>query len=242
MTDLAAPMLELCDLSCGYGTAPVLRGVNLALRQGELACLIGPNGAGKSTLTKAVVGQLKPRAGSIRFAGADITSEPVHARARLGIALVPEGRGVLPRLSVEDNLRLGGYTTRAGGDVTARVDDMMTAFPILRLRREQIAGTLSGGEQQQLVIARALLGKPRLLILDEPSLGLAPLIVRQIFDIIAQLHGSGLTILLIEQNAHMALKIAQRGYVMEQGELVLEASAADLRGNALVKQIYLGAG
>jgi branched-chain amino acid transport system ATP-binding protein len=234
------PLLDVLGVTCGYGGGAVINDICLRIMPGELICLIGPNGAGKSTLIKAIMGILKPSAGSVRFDGEELSGVATYARVVRGLALVPEGRGVLPGLSVEDNLLMGGYTSRASGDLDGRIDEMMRTFPILAARRTQTAGTLSGGEQQMLVIARALLGRPRLLILDEPSLGLAPLIVRQIFQIISDLHNSGLAILLVEQNARMALKISERGCVMESGRFVLEDQAGNLRTNELVKRIYLG--
>jgi branched-chain amino acid transport system ATP-binding protein len=236
----ATPLLQVQDLRCGYGRADVIHGASIEVRQGETVCLIGPNGAGKSTLIRAITGMVRARAGHVRFEGRDITSRPTHVRVEDGIAMVPEGRGVLPTLTVEENLLLGGYVRRKQGQTDDEMQRMTTLFPVLAKRRNQVASTLSGGEQQQLVIARALMSRPKLLILDEPSFGVAPLIVAAIFRTIADLRAAGTTILLVEQNANMALKVAQRGYVIESGHCVLEGSSEELRESSIVREVYLG--
>ncbi|MES2999562.1 MAG: ABC transporter ATP-binding protein [Pseudomonadota bacterium] len=241
MTTTPNALLRVEDLRCGYGIADVISGVNIEVRAGETVCLIGPNGAGKSTLVKSIAGLVKPRAGRITFDGGDITTMPVHERVQAGMALVPEGRGLLPTLSVEENLLMGGYVRRARMDVREEMERLMKLFPVLAQRRAQAANTLSGGEQQQLVIARGLMSRPRLLLLDEPSFGVAPLVVAAIFRTIAQLNASGTTILLVEQNANMALRVAHRGYVIESGHCVMDGTAAELRESPALRDAYLGA-
>jgi branched-chain amino acid transport system ATP-binding protein len=235
------PLLQVEHLHCGYGRADVIHGASLDIHRGETVCLIGPNGAGKSTLIKAITGFLRIKKGHVRFAGRDITTTPAHLRVEAGMALVPEGRGVLPTLSVEENLLMGGYVRRRDGDVRHEMQRMMELFPILAERRTQPARTLSGGEQQMLVIARAMMSRPQLLILDEPSFGVAPLVVERIFRTLADLRSAGTTILLVEQNANMAFDVAQRGYVFESGRCVLSGTTAELRENDQVRDVYLGA-
>lgn len=203
-------------------------------------CLIGPNGAGKSTLIKAILGLIKVKSGTVSLLGKDITHADTSERVDSGMALVPEGRGVLPTLSVEDNLQMGAYVRRGAAWLSQQLDEVFKLFPILAQRRLQAAGTLSGGEQQMLVIGRALMSRPKLLVLDEPSFGLAPKMVASIFETIANLRKAGLTILLVEQNANIALEVSQRGYVIESGQCVLTADAGQLRETDLVKHIYLG--
>ncbi len=232
-------LLEIAGLSSHYGRIPALRGVDLTLAEGELLALVGANGAGKTTLLRAISGVQPASAGTIRFAGADITRLSPSRRVRLGIAQVPEGRQVFGPLSVADNLMLGGYT-RPKGEAAADLDYAYNLFPALAERRTQAAGTLSGGQQQMLAIARALMARPRLLLLDEPSMGLAPLLVEEIFRAIVALKRQGTTIFLVEQNAHAALAIADRGYVLETGQVVLHDSGAALLANERVQQAYLG--
>lgn len=238
----AEVMLAVSGLRCGYGRSEVIHGVDLSVKKGEIACLIGANGAGKTTLIRAILGVVPAREGSVRFGNEDITSQSTASRIERGLAVVPEGRGVLPRLSVNDNLRMGAYVRRGDASIHEDIDRVFTMFPILAERREQVAGTLSGGEQQMLVIGRALMSRPRLLILDEPSFGLAPKIVQSIFEVIAGLRETGLTILLVEQNASIALQVAQHGFVLESGSCLLAAEAAKLRGDPMVRDIYLGSG
>jgi branched-chain amino acid transport system ATP-binding protein len=232
-------MLEIRALEARYGRIPALRGIDLQVREGELVALVGANGAGKSTLLRALSGVQPVSAGQVLFCGEDITHAPSDRRVRLGIVQVPEGRLVFAPLSVEDNLRLGGYTrTRDESDTTlARVFEM---FPMLKSRRRQPAGMLSGGQQQMLAIGRAMMARPRLLLLDEPSMGLAPRLVAEIFGTIRELKAAGTTIFLVDQNAHAALAAADRGYVLETGRIVLSGSGAQLLDDEQVKEAYLG--
>ncbi len=237
-----APLLEVSDLHAGYGKAEVLRGLSIAAPMGSVITVIGPNGAGKSTMLGALMGLL-PSRGTLRFDGDDISRLTLEERVMRGLALVPEKRELFGSMSVEDNLVLGGWRpmkmkTAGWRDGLERV---FTLFPRLKERRAQQAGTLSGGERQMLAIGRALMGQPKLLMLDEPSLGLAPLIVRDIFSIIRQLRASGVTILLVEQNARAALEVADHGYVLETGDLVLEGPADQLADDPRVIETYLGA-
>jgi branched-chain amino acid transport system ATP-binding protein len=233
-------MLEVRDLEVTYGEFVAVRGISFEVGDGDLVTIIGANGAGKSTTLRAIMGLSRPRSGRILFNGQDITIEPAHLRARRGISLVPEGRRILPDLSVEENLRLGMYPRRDGGDVRAGLDRAYTLFPQLRARARQRGKTLSGGEQQMLAIARALMGGPRLLLLDEVSLGLMPTMVEQTFQTIRELHRQGATILLVEQNARMALSVASRGYVLETGSITLSGTAEELAADPNVKRAYLG--
>src|SRR5574341_290874 len=233
-------MLEVRDLEVTYGEFVAVRAISLEVRDGDLVTIIGANGAGKSTTLRAIMGLSRPRSGRILFNGQDITVEPAHLRARRGISLVPEGRRILPDLTVEENLRLGMYPRRDGGNARAGLDRAYTLFPQLRARARQRGKTLSGGEQQMLAIARALMGGPRLLLLDEVSLGLMPTMVAQTFATIQDLHRQGATILLVEQNARMALSVATRGYVLETGLITLSGTAADLAADPKVKSAYLG--
>ena len=240
---MAESLLQVTDLHAGYGAAEVLRGIALAAPQGSVITVIGPNGAGKSTLLGALMGVLPITRGQVRFGGEDIARLTLEDRVMAGLALVPEKRELFATMSVEDNLLLGGWRAmrqrvRAWRDGLERV---YTLFPRLKERRAQAAGTLSGGERQMLALGRALMGQPKLLMLDEPSLGLAPLVVRDIFATIAQLRASGVTILLVEQNARAALEVADHGYVLETGDLVLQGPAAQLADDPRVIDTYLGA-
>ncbi|MBV9114208.1 MAG: ABC transporter ATP-binding protein [Hyphomicrobiales bacterium] len=234
-------VLELRDLSVAYGGVLAVRGVSLSVEAGSIATVIGANGAGKSTLLNAIMGIL-PSQGHIGFSGASLEGLPVEARVAKGLGLVPEKRELFASMSVEDNLRLGAFLRRGEGRsaITASLEEVFGLFPRLRERRRQVAGTLSGGERQMLAMGRALMGHPKLLMLDEPSLGLAPLIVRDIFEIIARLQRAHVAILLVEQNARAALQIADQGYVMENGTIVLEGSCAALRSDPRVVETYLG--
>ena len=229
-------MLRLSDLSASYGAAPVLQGVSLTLEKGETVALLGPNGAGKSTLLAAITGTIPRRSGSIVFEESEIAEEPSHAIVARGIALAPEGRQVFAPFSVEDNLRLGAV--RLSGDLGERFAYVYRLFPRLRERRSQAAGTLSGGEQQMLAIGRALMSAPRLLLLDEPFLGLAPLVVSQIRESLNHLRASGLTMLIVEQKLDIALAFAQRAYVLIKGRVVLEESSASLARRPDLKDLY----
>jgi branched-chain amino acid transport system ATP-binding protein len=233
-------LLEISALSVHYGGIEALREIDLKVAEREVVALIGANGAGKSTTIRSVSGLVSPTAGSIVFDGVDVTAVAAHRRVQRGIAECPEGRRVLARLSVATNLELGAYTRRDRSEIVADLDEMYELFPILATRRTQVAGTLSGGEQQMLAIARALMSRPRLLLLDEPSLGLAPLIVRQIFATIDALRSRGVTILLVEQNAGLALEHADRAYVLDAGVVVLSGASGELQGDPRVQAAYLG--
>ena len=239
---MAELLLNVRDLHAGYGRAEVLHGLTLTARAGKVITVIGPNGAGKSTLLNALMGVL-PSRGTLVYDGAPIGLNSLEERVMLGMALVPETRALFGTMSVEDNLLLGAYRqVRLGQKDSAKsLDEVFTLFPRLRERRAQLAGTLSGGERQMLAVGRALMGKPRLLMLDEPSLGLAPLVVRDIFATIAALRATGVTILLVEQNARAALEVADYGYVLEMGEIALEGPAEDLARDPRVIETYLGA-
>ena len=234
------PLLELDRISVNYGAIRAVCDLSLTVEEGEIVTLIGANGAGKSTTLRAVSRLLDPRGGTITFAGADITKLPADRVVRLGIAHCPEGRQVLARQSVRDNLELGGYVRSDRAGVHDDIRRMLRLFPLLGERARQPAGTLSGGEQQMLAIARALMSRPRLLLLDEPSLGLAPLIVREIFSIIRSLNAEGVTILLVEQNAHLAMQHSHRAYVLETGQLVISGPARQLLDDERVLHAYLG--
>ncbi len=231
-------MLEVNSIEVRYGAIAALKGISFTVREGEIVALLGANGAGKTTTQKTVSGMLRPVAGSITLEGKRIDGIPAHQLIGLGICHVPEGRRVFPRMTVAENLEMGAFRFK-----TIDKDDLehvLELFPILRDRYKQQAGTLSGGEQQMLAIGRALMGKPRLLLLDEPSMGLAPLIVAQIFEIIAEINSSGVTVLLVEQNAAQALALADRGYVLETGEIVLSGTGAELLADDRVRAAYLG--
>jgi len=234
------PLLEISDLHVSYGAVQALRGVSLSVGQGEIVALIGANGAGKSTTLRAVSGIIRPHQGHIRFDSRDITHTQPDRIVAMGISHVPEGRRVFARLTVRENLELGAYTRRDRKELAETLEQVFARFPRLRERTGQLAGTLSGGEQQMLAMGRALMSRPRLMLLDEPSMGLAPMLVREIFSIISDLNAMGTTILLVEQNANMALSIAHRAYVLETGQIVLSGPARDLTGNPEVRRAYLG--
>jgi branched-chain amino acid transport system ATP-binding protein len=234
-----SPLLELKNVSLNYGGIQALNDINLEIFAGEVVSLIGANGAGKSSTLRAISRIVKTRAGSIVYNGKDITKAEASSVVKLGIAQSPEGRQVLARQSVRDNLEMGAYI-RNDKEIESDIEAQFKRFPRLLERRNQLAGTLSGGEQQMLAIARALMSRPKLLLLDEPSLGLAPIIVREIFNIIDELHASGTTILLVEQNARIALQHATRGYVLEAGRITISGAASELLNDARVKQAYLG--
>lgn len=233
-------LLEVDNLQISYGGIRAVRGISLTVGEGELVSLIGANGAGKSSTLGAIGGLLQPQGGSLRFAGEDLLALPAHARVARGLALVPEGRGIFPRLTVLENLQMGAYTRRDRAGVAADLARQLELFPRLQERRHQLAGTLSGGEQQMVVMARALMSRPRLLLLDEPSMGLAPILVEQIFQIIRRIVAEGTALLLVEQNARQALEIAQHAHVMESGRITLSGPAAELAADARVRSAYLG--
>nr|WP_127088631.1 ABC transporter ATP-binding protein [Aquabacter cavernae] len=235
-------VLDVQGLTCGYGRTEIIHGVDLRVHQGEIVCLIGNNGAGKSTLIKAVIGAIPTLKGQVRLRGEDLARQDMAARIGRGIAVVPEGRGVLAQLSVADNLLMGGYVRRGAPWLDEEMARIYALFPILAERRHQAAGTLSGGEQQMLVIGRALMSRPDLLILDEPSFGLAPKIVESIFAVIEGLRDAGNTVLLVEQNARIALRVADRGYVLASGRTILDGPAERLSEDTTVRDIYLGSG
>ena len=233
-------MLKVTDLTVNYGTIEAVRGLSFEVTAGQVVAIIGANGAGKSTTLNAISGLLKPVRGRIELDGREITGLRPDQVARLGLAQVPEGREVLATLNVEENLRLGAYTRNNRPEIEKDLRAMFQRFPILEKRRKQPAGLMSGGEQQMLAVARALMARPKLLILDEPSMGLAPLIVNQIFETITEIHAQGVTLLLVEQNARKALQVADYAYVLERGELVHAAPAADLRNDPRIVAAYLG--
>lgn len=234
-------MLELKDVYCAIGRHAVINGVSLHMEEGELVCLLGANGAGKSTLFRTISGLLRPTRGSIIFEGETISSKSPEKIVRRGISLCPEGRHLFPKLSIKKNLMMGAYTRhREKQAIADSLQEIYELFPILQERGDQDAGTLSGGEQQMLAIGRALMSRPRLLLLDEPSLGLAPLVVQKIMETIVSINRAGVTVLLSEQNASMALSISSRGYVLENGQMVMEGSAEQLAGNEEVRKAYIG--
>ena len=239
MTHAAAPeMLEVVDLEVRYGAIRAIKGISFHVGEGEIVALLGANGAGKTTTQKTISGMLRPSAGRITFLGQRIDGVPAHELIRLGICHAPEGRHVFPRMTVAENLDMGAFRFKKIDQ--ADLDRVLELFPRLQERYRQVAGTLSGGEQQMLAIGRALMGKPRLLLLDEPSMGLAPMVVAQIFDIVREINESGVTVLLVEQNAAQALALADRGYVLETGELVLHGTGAELLADDRVRAAYLG--
>ena len=233
-------MLEVREMEVSYGEFLALRGINFTVKEGELVTIIGANGAGKSTILRAVMGLVKCRKGEIFFKGEKITLSPPHYRARLGISLVPEGRKIFPDLTVAENLIMGAYVQEDRKVIPSRMEEAFGLFPVLKERQNQVGKTLSGGEQQMLAIARALMSEPRVILMDEVSLGLMPIYVEETFKVIQNLHGQGVTILLVEQNARKALAAADRGYVLETGEIVLGDDAKKLALNPQVKKAYLG--
>jgi branched-chain amino acid transport system ATP-binding protein len=233
-------MLEAREIEVSYGEFLALRGINFSVKEGELVTIIGANGAGKSTILRAVMGLVKCRKGEILFKGENITLSPPHQRARLGISLVPEGRKIFPDLTVAENLMMGAYVQEDRKAIPSRMEEAFGLFPVLKERQNQVGKTLSGGEQQMLAIARALMSGPRVILMDEVSLGLMPIYVEETFKVIQNLHRQGVTILLVEQNARKALAAADRGYVLETGEIVLSDRAEKLALNPQVKKAYLG--
>src|SRR3972149_2300247 len=234
------PLLEVNDVHTYYGNIEALKGVSLEVNQGEIVTLIGANGAGKSTTLRTICGLLQPRLGRIKFDGEDLATYRADERVFKGIAMVPEGRGVFSRLSVEENLEMGAYSRSERAQIDQDLERVFVLFPRLKERRGQVAGTLSGGEQQMLATGRALMAHPKLLLMDEPSMGLAPLLVESIFQTIKDINKEGTTILLVEQNASMALSVGHRGYVLQTGQIVLSETAAKLAKNKMVQKAYLG--
>lgn len=233
-------LLSIKNLHIGYGGIQAVKGIDLTVEQGELVTLIGANGAGKTTTLKAITGLLKPTQGSIEYAGKSIIGVPTYKVASEGLVLVPEGRGVFPGLTILENLQMGAYIRNDHAEIAADIEHKFSLFPRLRERAKQTAGTLSGGEQQMLAISRALMARPKLLLLDEPSMGLAPIMVQKIFAVVREVANSGVTILLIEQNAKLALQVSQRGYVMDGGVITLSGEAKSLLVNPKVREAYLG--
>ncbi len=233
-------LLGVQDVVTAYGKIEALKGVSLDVAQGSITCLLGPNGAGKTTLMMSIAGILKPKRGRIVFEGQNIAGTPPHAIVAKGVALVPENRLVFPAMTVLENLQAGAYQRRDKNTVAGDIERMFTRFPRLKERAGQQAGTLSGGEQQMLAVARALMSRPKLLLMDEPSLGLAPLVVEEIFRIVTELHKDGVSIFLVEQNAHMALKVAQHFYLMEQGKVTFSGDPGSLAEDEVIRRAYLG--
>ena len=236
----AAALLELDKLEVAYGGIHAVKGIDLIVRQGELVCLIGANGAGKTTTLKGITGLQPVRAGKVVYDGNDVTGNPAFELVRKGLSMVPEGRGVFGALTIEENLAMGAYSRRDRKEIKQDVERVFGLFPRLKERAKQTAGTLSGGEQQMLAMARAIMSRPKLLLLDEPSMGLAPLMVQKVFETVLAISGEGVTILLIEQNAKLALEVSNRGYVMESGTITLSGNARDLLSNPKVREAYLG--
>ncbi len=234
------PMLEVNNIHTYYGNIHALKGITLTVEQGEIVTLIGANGAGKTTTLRTISALLRPRQGNVLFEGEDLSNIPAHQMVYKGVAMVPEGRGIFSRLTVSENLDMGAFSRKDKDSMGKDLERVFTLFPRLKERRNQVAGTLSGGEQQMLAIGRAMMSHPRLLLLDEPSMGLAPVLVEAIFDTVIAINKEGTTILLVEQNATMALSVAFRGYVLQTGEIVLSDSAQNLSKNEMVQKAYLG--
>ena len=234
------PMLEVQNIHTYYGNIHALKGISLTVEQGEIVTLIGANGAGKTTTLRTIAGLLKPREGKVILNGEDLTPYRAHQLVYKGISMVPEGRGIFAALTVAENLDMGAYVRKDKAGIKADLERVFTLFPRLKERHSQVAGTLSGGEQQMLATGRAMMSHPRLILMDEPSMGLAPVLVESIFDTIVQINKEGTTILLVEQNATMALGVAQRGYVLQTGQIVLSDTAANLRQNEMIQKAYLG--
>jgi len=234
------PMLEVDNIHSYYGNIHALKGISLTVEKGEIVTLIGGNGAGKSTTLRTITGAMKPRQGAVRLEGEDLAPYKAHEIVSRGVSMVPEGRRIFSRLTVAENLEMGAYIRKDKNEVGQDLERVFTLFPRLKERRTQVAGTLSGGEQQMLATGRALMARPRILLMDEPSMGLAPVLVEAIFDTIQRINKEGTTILLVEQNALMALTVASRGYVLQTGEIVLQDTAANLNKNPMVQKAYLG--
>jgi branched-chain amino acid transport system ATP-binding protein len=237
---VATPLLQLKELKVAYGGIQAVKGIDLQVAEGELVCLIGANGAGKTTTLKGITGLQPVKSGKIHYAGEDITGKPAFKLVRKGLSMVPEGRGVFGALTIEENLAMGAYARDDRAAIKEDVERVFALFPRLKERRKQTAGTLSGGEQQMLAMGRAMMSRPKLLLLDEPSMGLAPLMVQKVFETVVAISKEGVTILLIEQNAKLALEVSSRGYVMESGEITLQGEASKLLSDPKVREAYLG--
>lgn len=233
-------MLEIKNLSAAYGMVQILREISFKVEEKEIISIIGPNGAGKSTLVKTIMGFLHPKSGTIRFKGENIGKLPTYEIVKKGITMIPEGREIFPRMTVEENLLLGAYTIKDKAKVKETKEMVYGIFPVLKKKEKALAQTLSGGEQQMLVICRSLMSNPQLLILDEPSLGLAPIIVEKVLDTVRTINEEGVTILLVEQNIYDSLNVADRGYVLEEGKIILEGKSRELLSNSHIKEVYLG--
>jgi branched-chain amino acid transport system ATP-binding protein len=233
-------MLELENVSSAYGMVQILRDVNFKVDEKDIVSIIGPNGAGKTTLVKTIMGFLKAKTGSIKFRGENITNLPTYDIVKKGLTMIPEGREIFPRMTVEENLMLGAFSIQEKVKVKQTKERVYGIFPVLKKKEKALAQTLSGGEQQMLVICRSLMSNPQLLILDEPSLGLAPIIVEKVIDTVRTINEEGVTVLLVEQNIHDSLNVANRGYVLEEGRIVLEGKSRELLSNSHIKEVYLG--
>jgi len=234
-------MLEVQGVSSGYGMVQILWDVSFKIDQKEIVSIIGPNGAGKTTLVRTIIGLLPAKTGTIHFKGEDITKLPPYERVKKGVTMIPEGREIFPRMTVEENLRLGAYTVKDKDKVKASMERVYQIFPVLKKKEKALTQTLSGGEQQMLVICRSLMSNPQLLILDEPSLGLAPIIVEKVLDTLRMINEDGVTILLVEQNIRDSLNLANRAYVLEEGKIIIEGEGRELLSNDHIKEVYLGA-
>ena len=233
-------MLEVENVSAAYGMVEILRDVSFKVNEKEIVSIIGPNGAGKTTLVKTIMGLMKPKSGSIKFKGETISGMNTYDIVKKGVTMIPEGREIFPRLTVEENLMLGAYSINDKAKVKETKERSFNIFPVLKKKEKALAQTLSGGEQQMLVICRSLMSNPQLLILDEPSLGLAPIIVEKVLDTVRTINDEGVTVLLVEQNIHDSLLVANRGYVLEQGKVILEGNSRELLSNSHIKEVYLG--
>ncbi len=233
-------MLEIINLSAAYGMVQILYDVNFKVEKGEIISIIGPNGAGKTTLVKTIMGFLHPKTGTVKFNGDSIEKLPTYEIVKKGLTMIPEGREIFPRMTVEENLQLGAFSIADKAKVNETKEKVFDIFPVLKKKEKALAQTLSGGEQQMLVICRSLMSNPQLLILDEPSLGLAPIIVEKVLDTVRAINEEGVTVLLVEQNIHESLNVANRGYVLEEGKIILEGKSRELLSNTHIKEVYLG--
>ena len=233
-------MLSVQNVSAGYGMVQILRDVTFQIQEKEIVSIIGPNGAGKTTLAKTIMGLLHPQSGTIQFKGKNIEKLPTYEIVKNGLAMIPEGREIFPTMTIEENLQLGAYTVNGKEKIKETKEKVYQIFPVLKKKQKALAQTLSGGEQQMLVICRSLMSNPQLLILDEPSLGLAPIIVEKVLDTVRTINDEGVTVLLVEQNIHDSLNVAHRGYVLEEGRIILEGTSRELLSNSHIKEVYLG--